>query len=486
MTRPVHGPCVALVLLIALAATCPALAQPAEQGARETGDRPVIVFTRGPAMLLLEPQEILAYDGMVDLTERRAFIEKFWAGMAKNCPAGSNPNRDLFWSRVDQANGRFTDEGTAGWLTERGRVLVLLGAPESEKKMTVTTPAGPVEALVWTYPSAPGLPTSVAFVHDRLNWVFAGADKTDPGGVLAVAERETIYDPLARWAAAFRNRGCELTPEMRAEQARTLWRKVLWDTAEKVHAGEAVKPARPVEPRWYFFPAEGDMTLSWLVLGLDQQPPEGARLVGMLRPPEGDMGYAFGGDIPFEVRKSGSKWVAQSARAVPPGKYAAVVGMTTADGGTEVLSAAEQLVVRMPLDVFRLSSAVLVQDVRQLAEGDDPHGPFRISGYEIVPRATRTVTKGEQVRVFYEVLGAGEATSGGNDFDVSYGFAFRPNAQAPWKKNNPNVSKHQSGAARVWEFQVPAWPQGEYRLEIQVTDNVSGQKASAEVPFEIR
>jgi GWxTD domain-containing protein len=58
--------------------------------------------------------------------------------------------RDYF-TRIAQANTRFREEGQAGWLTDRGRVVVALGQPDQIYEPTMSNIGERGRTLVWEY-----------------------------------------------------------------------------------------------------------------------------------------------------------------------------------------------------------------------------------------------------------------------------------------------------------------------------------------------
>jgi GWxTD domain-containing protein len=379
-------------------------------------DRAVTDFLRSPAILLLTPQEIVAYDKLTGAAQRRMFIERFWTSMAANCLEGTNPLRDQVLHLAAEADDKFGDEGIPGWLTDRGRVYALLGAPE--KTETKTGPSGPV--LIWTWPARPDRPKTVAFVREGLEWVFAGADTVDPQAP-AVEARQAPLDPATgQWAAKLRSVGCELTPEMRAQAATVTWRRTLFDLAGQVLSGEKPEVANPVEPSWYFFPAEGDATFVVLTITLDKNPESGDRPVAMLRM-EGaeDTAYTMGTtEIPFEIRQVGGNYIAQAVRTLPPGRYAFAVGAASASGGVTPRAVGEQVVVRMPKDALRMTSVILA-DRLQPIEGSPTPAPFKLYGFDVTPNPTRVFQPGSPVTLFFVVVGAAADPQGKLDLKVS-------------------------------------------------------------------
>jgi len=84
-------------------------------------------------------------------SERSRFIEEFWKSRDPDPTTEINEYKVEHLKRVAEAKHLFTEAGTSGWLTDRGRVYILLGPPEQRD----TYPSGyfnynqPLE--VWHY-----------------------------------------------------------------------------------------------------------------------------------------------------------------------------------------------------------------------------------------------------------------------------------------------------------------------------------------------
>ncbi len=491
-------------LVLAVAAAFPVLAGdpvPASGGRDGTGgfvrwtqrqmwDRPVLGFTRGPAaLLLLEPGEVVEYESLATEHQRRMFIEKFWFEAARNCPEGSNPVRDQFWERVEEALRAYEGEGVPGWATVRGRFRVLLGAPEKVvparvKRNEIEEPA---EVWAWAKGTAGDIRT-LAFFRDDFRWVFAGRNVPVPEqeGELLDLSPEDPAPLLASLGRAFRARGCELTPEQRAELAKVAWRRFLWQACEKVLAGEKPGENAGWKSRIYYFPAAGEGTFALVTFFMDERPPEGTRLVALLRPEEGtpDEARALGTEeFPFEVRRVGGTWVAQAARTLPPGRYALAGGWTDADGNSHLGFAGEQIVARMGGETFRLSSVVLAAKVDRAAQGE-PFGPFRVSGMEVVPRPGDVLHRGEDLAIFYEVLGAGTKDDGSLDLSITYEIRYR-HPKRGWVRAGRQALR-KTRPVQAWFLKIAdVYPLTDYRVVVTVKDNVGGGTVTKEVPFRV-
>lgn len=467
-SRPLCWLLVSLFAVSAVSAEAPAAAR-----VRTDWDRPVLALLRSPAVLLMTPEEQLRFREVPDLAGRREFVDRFWARVAPNCLPGTNPVRELLGARAAEAAERFADEGVPGWLTDRGRFWVLAGPPAAEKAA-----AGGLE-LVWEWPAAGSEPARQAvFGRERLGWSFRALSSP---GATAVTR---LPEALAAFTAAWRGKACELTPEQRSEATLLAWRRTLYDLAEKALAGGVPAPARPLEPSWSFYPAEGEAALALLTVALDTPLPAGSRIVALLRAAEGDHAYALGtDDVPFEVRSGGAGPVAQAARALPPGRYGFALATVSDQGEVQPRAVGTQVIARLPVDGLRIASVMMAD---QLAPADGPAGevrPFRIGGFTVIPRPARVARSGETVTFVGLVLGV----TAQPDLAVTYQLQANLPGRGWIDVGQPDVTPHHGRAVLAKDLAIhPKLPPVEYRLVITVADNaVAGSKATQEVPFRV-
>jgi len=70
--------------------------------------------------------------------EKPRFIEEFWQRRDPDPDTADNEFKIEYFSRLEQAEKLFVGEGRAGWLTDRGRIYILLGPPMDR----ITQPMG--------------------------------------------------------------------------------------------------------------------------------------------------------------------------------------------------------------------------------------------------------------------------------------------------------------------------------------------------------
>ena len=88
-------------------------------------------FATGPAKWLMTSEEQKAWRDVKTDDQAIDFIDLFWARRDPTPGTPRNENRLEFESRVAYADANFKEGNLRGSLTERGRVLILLGVPKN-------------------------------------------------------------------------------------------------------------------------------------------------------------------------------------------------------------------------------------------------------------------------------------------------------------------------------------------------------------------
>jgi GWxTD domain-containing protein len=81
-------------------------------------------------------------------SERSRLWREFYAETDPNKATPENEALNQYFGRISSANSRFTDEGVAGWRTDRGEVFINLGPPDETIE---TTPGTAGRVVRWTY-----------------------------------------------------------------------------------------------------------------------------------------------------------------------------------------------------------------------------------------------------------------------------------------------------------------------------------------------
>jgi GWxTD domain-containing protein len=101
----------------------------------------------GPTRWLMLPEEERQYRRLHTSREVIDFIEEFWRRRDPEPDEPGNPFAKTFYERVEAADRLYSEGGTRGSLTGRGRALVLLGPPPvlryGQKKVPAWNPGRP-------------------------------------------------------------------------------------------------------------------------------------------------------------------------------------------------------------------------------------------------------------------------------------------------------------------------------------------------------
>ncbi|MEM1094184.1 MAG: GWxTD domain-containing protein [Bacteroidota bacterium] len=103
--------------------------------------------------------------GIRDLDEKRRFLMNFWSLRDPNPNTPVNEFEEEYLQRVQFANERYTQQGRAGWKSDRGRVMLTYGMPTDMQSRLYNRGTLPHE--VWTYNNIPGEGQSIFVFIDE-------------------------------------------------------------------------------------------------------------------------------------------------------------------------------------------------------------------------------------------------------------------------------------------------------------------------------
>jgi GWxTD domain-containing protein len=128
----------------------------------EIADSSTLLVALTPDWLAVDYEEALGYlryagspGALHDLQdaapgERARLLHAFWSSKDPDPETVENEFFQGYFRRIQEANGRFSELETAGWLTDRGAVYVTLGPPD-EVLRDLDARGGPERSQVWLY-----------------------------------------------------------------------------------------------------------------------------------------------------------------------------------------------------------------------------------------------------------------------------------------------------------------------------------------------
>lgn len=196
------------------------------------------------------------------------------------------------------------------------------------------------------------------------------------------------------------------------------------------------------------------------------------------------------------------------AFAVPGGEYDVYVSIKERAAGGKEPPAAKTAVFKQPLAVpdywnsELAASTVMVADrVDQVAQ---PYGPEEQSAHpyamgvaEIVPAVDNRFRKDEELLLLFQIYNTALTTEGKPDVEIEYNFHQKTaDGEKYFNKTPPQQINAQTIAPQT-DFRagnpvqagqgVPlaTFPEGEFRLEIKITDKIAGKSLKRDVSFAI-
>lgn len=104
--------------------------------------------------------------------ERAQLLHAFWSSKDPDPETVENEFFQGYFRRIQEANARFSEPGTAGWLTDRGAVYVTLGPPD-EVLRDLDARGGPETSQVWLYEKSLGFELRLVFTDPSGTGAFS-------------------------------------------------------------------------------------------------------------------------------------------------------------------------------------------------------------------------------------------------------------------------------------------------------------------------
>jgi len=161
-----------------------ALSLHAQLAGTSIGDSTTLVVALAPDWLAADYDEALGYlryagtaERLEELRnapprERARLLHAFWAGKDPDPETVENEFFQGYFRRIREANARFGEPATAGWLTDRGAVYVTLGPPD-EVLRDLDTRGGPERSQVWLYDESLGFEVRLVFTDPSGTGAFS-------------------------------------------------------------------------------------------------------------------------------------------------------------------------------------------------------------------------------------------------------------------------------------------------------------------------
>ncbi len=145
---------------------------------------------------LMSESEALAWERLRTDAERQTFVDRFWEARDPTPGTEANEVRRVFELRAERASRLFAEGDVPGHRTDRGRVMIVFGLPDSQEMRALPAEGDP--ELVWSYYREP-LNDDVRFERCDVGYELSSELDLDNRMFLASVESE-LRMQLARAA----------------------------------------------------------------------------------------------------------------------------------------------------------------------------------------------------------------------------------------------------------------------------------------------
>lgn len=176
---------------------------------------------------IITAEERAAFNRLQTDAEREKFIEQFWLRRDPTPGTAANEFKEEHYRRIAYANEHFASTDIPGWKTDRGRIYIIYGPPDSIDDHRGGTD-GTLPYQVWTYRFIEGMGQNVTLRFTDLNgkgWyvLAAGPNRAEiewpqNSQILASLDRQIIEEEVA--LAGIRSNYSETHPIVRKAEAR--------------------------------------------------------------------------------------------------------------------------------------------------------------------------------------------------------------------------------------------------------------------------
>lgn len=468
---------------------------------------------------IITDQEKKAFKALTTDEERENFIENFWRRRDPNPDTEENEYREEYYERIAYANQHFTS-GIPGWKTDRGRVYIAHGKPDSIESHPAggaydrpswegggSTSTYPFE--IWFYRHLDGVgdgleiefvdPTGTGEYRMARDASEKDALKMVPGAGLTTMEQLGLADKADRITGA-NNYNTNYQREQdtmfrRLEIQNNLMRPptVKFSDLQGIAGGDSgVLDSNPLgfDIRVDYFRQSDDRVITAFTVqannkeltfeevgGLKQAT---MNIFGRITSVSGKRSGIFEDSVTATATTEelldakDRKSVYQKAIALTPGTYKVDVVVRDVKSGTKGVQNLGFVVPRYDEKKLSTSSLVMASKLRSTTDKDIGQA-FVIGNAKVIPNLSGIYKQGQEVGLYMQVYNAGiDQTTLRPAVDVTYILSKdgKELLKTPEDWSGLSDSGQRLTLARI--LPTTAMPTGEYELKVIVKDRVPG------------
>ena len=375
----------------------------------------------GPLQHLLTKEEAAAWKNVKTDEEAKAFIDLFWAKRDPSPGTPQNEYREQIEARIKYADEQFAEGKTKGSMTDRGRILVVYGAPKSAKRITsgtgMDTPSSardtqdePSAILEWVYEGDEAKAmfgnnrTVIRFIDRLSNHIFKiersriDFDRAqETTNARAITQPNLTSVPVAAPAPVPAAPVAPAAPAVQTELTTEAFKAAIADAKDRggfATYGEFVTSyGETFVPIGVYLPKSAGLT------GTD------VTLFGVVRDESGKNILAFEEKVTATETKG--DWFVDHTLRLPAGKHTGTFGVAQGDKVVAVASSKMEVAGNLDKDATAISPLILSNNIFPLTVAQRPTDPFAFGGLRVIPKSDRVFKTSDELWYFVELRNPG-------------------------------------------------------------------------------
>jgi GWxTD domain-containing protein len=482
---------------------------------------------------IITDAERKAFLGLQTNEEREQFIEEFWQRRNPDPDSVDNPLKEEHYRRIAYANEHFAS-GVAGWRTDRGRIYIMYGKPDSLESHTqgenynrpLDQGGGETKTYAfedWTYHYIEGIGENVEleFVDpsgtgefrlttdpsekDALLYVpGAGLTLAEQEGQASKADRFNNTDGTHMAPSPYGARNSNLDEFSRLELEAKIWQPpaVKFKDLEEVVSSRIVRDQIKFDYRFDFLRVTGDTVLVPITLQIpnnqlsfsskDGVHTATLNLFARVSSLSGRTVQTFEDtirrDFPDSLLQASLRTASIYQKALPlrPGLYR--LDVVIKDTSSNNIGVVNTRLAVPPFDDDKLqaSTLILADEISPVAAKDIGLGMFVIGSMKVRPKLDQSFTASQSIGIYFQIynLKIDDQTHKNN---ASVEIQILQGDRSIKHVLQSSEQLHQSGEQLTVQESLAAQTlaPGKYRIEIKTTDAVANQSITRSADFSV-
>jgi GWxTD domain-containing protein len=475
-------------------------------------------WAEGPVKFLMTSDDLRDWKKVRTDAQAEEFVNLFWARRDPSPATPENEMKQAFDQRVELADQRFTAGRVRGALTDRGKVLVLIGPPTKIVRNTgapttgIQSPGGftpatsvsdntiPAETWIWEQNEVPQFlhqkfrEMEVVFIDQNFSndWKLGRALKTDINAAMKMAQSFYQFQPDLKEVPQFTVAAGPVVESVSVTEVSTSFQSAgleqAWKTFrdlekspyENVHinVGEFVTSEGE-----YFVPVQVYMTRTQAVAAAQK-----VNFFGVVENADGTIAAVY--EVPVTVADSKGDVYVDKSLNLEPGTYTGTFGIAVDD---KPITMAKTTLELKPIasDAPSISRLILSNNIYALTEAQLPTDPYAFGGIKVVPKGDRTFSQADEMWYFFELRNPGL----GEDGQPKVQAGIEVSGEIDGKKKRFRLPLTEVQAQELKDvpghyavgsaIPLSGFEPGTYTMEMKVIDTVSKQTHNLKETFTV-